>query len=524
MINKRLRAVSCFLCALLAATSLAGCSKQDDQGKVDGTDKVINDGKPVTIIVSLGEYEPTDNEVPTQDAPTVFNSTRELIKKFEKMYPNVTVELDKSHPTSGGDYVAGINQWMLPRLAAGTQMDVATNLGGAGIFGDSDWFIDLTDMLQTPNEYVPDGEKGSEKWIDQYPSYLFSSNSIVNTRGEIVAIPYMLDCGAPTAYYYNKKIFQELNITPPKTWEQMFTACEKIKKAGYIPFAPNAVNTNIDLQNWDTQFSLGPIFAMFQMDALDYNKDGMQDSVERVRAVKEGIYNPLKNPYAMDIWKQVKRKYDTKNSPILQEGYETTDYEPLWQEGKVAIWEDGMWKLPYMISDTSLDFEFGMFPPPVISKDTLSYLPEVEFTEKGPNKPSVQASFTFLKKSMEGKSAAVKEACVEFVKFMTTSTNMSAVVLEKRGAVLGSTVNCVVPPELEDWMNQQFPKYPSTTGWLTANGTDYRQQGNKLFEQWLLDKIDDKQFATQLNDLSQKDADAIIKASELDTSGWTINE
>ena len=334
----------------------------------------------------------------------------------------------------------------------------------------------------------------------------------------------MLDCGSPTAYYYNKKIFNELNITPPKTWEQMFTACEKIKKAGYIPFAPNAVNTNIDLQNWDTQFSLGPIFAMLQMDVLDYNKDGMQDSVERVRAVKEGIYNPLKNTYAMDIWKQVKRKYDTKNSPILQEGYETTDYEPLWQEGKVAIWEDGMWKLPYMISDTSLDFEFGMFPPPVISKDTLSYLPEVEFTEKGPNKPGVQASFTFLKKSMEGKSAAVKEACVEFVKYMTTSTNMSAVVLEKRGAVLGSTVNCVVPPELEDWMSQQFPKYPSTTGWLTANGADYRQQGNKLFEQWLLNKIDDKQFAMQLNDLSQKDADAIIKSSELDTSGWTIKE
>ena len=126
------------------------------------------------------------------------------------------------------------------------------------------------------------------------------------------------------------------------------------------------INTNIDLQNWDTQFSLGPIFAMLQMDVLDYNKDGMQDSVERVRAVKEGIYNPLKNTYAMDIWKQVKRKYDTKNSPILQEGYETTDYEPLWQEGKVAIWEDGMWKLPYVISDTSLDFEFGMFPPPVI--------------------------------------------------------------------------------------------------------------------------------------------------------------
>ena len=514
------------LCTFLLATTFTGCNekKTTNGSSTTASTKKINNGEPVTIIVSLGEYEPTDNETPTQDAPTVFNSTRELIKKFESMYPNVTVEMDKSHPTTGGDYVASVNEWMLPRLAAGTQMDVATNLGGAGMFGDSNWFIDVSDILQTPNEYVAEGKSGREKWADQYPSYLFSSNSVINTKGETVAIPYMLNCGAATAYYYNKKIFQELNIEPPKTWEQMFTVCQKIKGAGYIPFAPNAVNTNADLQNWDTQFSLGPAFAQYKLNALDYNKDGKQDMLERLRAVKEGIYNSTKNSYAFDIWKQVKRKYDTKSSPILQEGYETTDYEPLWQEGKVAIWEDGLWKLPYMISDTSRSFDFGMFPPPVISNDTLSYLPEAKFTEKGPNKPGVQASFTFLKNSMEQKSSAVKEACVEFVKYLTASDNMSAVVLEKRGAVLGSTSDCAIPPELADWMSKQFPIYPSTTGWLTANSADYRQQGNKLLEQWLLGNVNDSQFAEKLNTLSQQDADSIIKSSQLDTSGWTINK
>lgn len=127
---------------------------------------------------------------------------------------------------------AGVNQWMLPRLAAGTQMDVATNLGGAGLFGDSDWFMDVGEILNTPNEYVAAGKAGSEKWIDQYPTYLMSSNSVVNSKGQIVAVPYMLDCGAPTAIFYNKSIFAELEITPPKTWEEMFAACEKIKAAG----------------------------------------------------------------------------------------------------------------------------------------------------------------------------------------------------------------------------------------------------------------------------------------------------
>ena len=524
--KKRVRTIALLACAVVLATGAAGCGPKNepDTSAPEISVPPINDGKPVTIIVSLGEYEPTDNETPTEDAPTVFNSTRELIKNFQKMHPNVTVEVDKSHPTSSGDYVAGVNQWMLPRLAAGTQMDVATNLGGAGLFGDSDWFMDVGEVLNAPNEYVAAGKAGSEKWIDQSPTYLMSSNSVVNSKGQIVAVPYMLDCGAPTAIFYNKSIFAELEITPPKTWEEMFAACEKIKAAGYIPYAPAAVNTTPDLQNWDTQFSLGPIFAQYKFDALDYNKDGKQDMAERVRAVKEGIYDPTRNSYAMDIWKQVRRKYDTTTSPILQEGYETTDYEPFWQEGKVAMWEDLMAKLPYMISDTSLEFEFGLFPPPVISNDTLSYLPEAQFTEKGPSKPNVQASFTFLKKSMEEKDPAVKEACIAFVKYMTTSENMSAVVIEKRGAVLGSTSDCAVPPELADWMNQQFPIYPSSTGWLTANGADYRQQGNKAFQQWLMGKIDDDAFARQINELSQQDADTIIREGQIDTSGWTINE
>lgn len=527
---KHLRRITAILlAAVMCLTVLGACSPDTGEttaatvARENGV-PLINDGKPVTIIVNLGEYAPSDNEVPTEDAPDVFNSTRVLIAKFQELHPNVTVVLDKTSPTTGGDYVASLNQWMLPRLAAGTQMDIACNLGGAELFGDSDWFIDLSDMLETPNEYIPEGQPGHDRWADQWPTYLWSSNVIKNTKSEVVAIPYMLDCGAPTAYFYNKEIFAELNLEIPKTWEELFSICQIIKDAGYIPFAPHYINTNYDLQNWDTQFSLGPIYAQYVMDELDYNGDGMQDMAERVRAVKEGIYNPETHSYAMDIWRQVKRKYDTVNSPILQEGFETTDYEPLWNEGKVAIMEGLMASLPYLLSNTEMDFEFGLFPPPVISNDTYDYLPEARFTEAGPNKPDVASSWVFLKKSMEEKDPAVKEACIAFVKFMTVSENMSAVVLEKRGAILGSTSSCLIPPELEEWMQQQFPIYPTTTGWLTANLADWRQQGNKLLEQWIYGYISDEEFARKLNEYSQADADAIIRSAGLDTTGWNIPE
>ena len=524
--KEKRRMIALFLASVMIGTTVLGCSGNvptKDGEKTDGigTENVplINNGEPVTIIVNLGEYVPSDNEVPTEDAPTVFNSTRKLIEKFEDMHPNVTVELDKSFPTTGGDYVASLNQWMLPRLAAGTQMDIACNLSVA-LFGDSDWFMDISDELEKPNEYVAESEAGSERWADLFPSYVFSSASVVNTVGATLGVPYMLDCGSPTAYYYNKEIFEELKLEIPRTWEEMFEICEIIGDAGYIPFAPNAVNTNSDLQCWDTQFSLGPVYAQYMLDSLDYDGDGRQDMMERVRAVKEGLYDPTQHDYALDIWKQVKRKYDSSSSSILREGYQTTDYEPLWNEGKVAIYEGLMASLPYMNSNTDIDFEFGLFPPPVISNDTYDYLPEVTLTEAGPTKPGVTSAWVFLNKSMEEKDPAVKEACIAFVKFMTTAENMSAVVLEKRGAVLGAASACVVPPELTDWMQQQFPIYPDTTGWLPINTSDYRQQGNKLLDQWLYGEIDDNTFAVKLNEISQADADSIIKSSELDTTGW----
>lgn len=522
---KRFRSLTAMLLAvLMTGMLLGGCVTPETPTTSTPAGEngipLINNGEPVTIIVNLGEYAPSDNEVATEDAPDVFNSTRVLIAKFMELHPNVTVVLDKTSPTTGGDYVASLNQWMLPRLAAGTQMDIATNLGGASLFGDSDWFIDLSEMLELPNPYIAEGNPGHDRWADQWPTYLWSSNSIKNTKGETVAIPYTLDCGSPTAYFYNKEIFAELNLEIPKTWKEFFAVCQVIKDAGYIPFAPHYINTNYDLQNWDTQFSLGPVYAQLCLDRLDYNGDGMQDMAERVRAVKEGIYNPVTNDYAMDIWRQVKRKYDTVNSPVLQEGFETTDYEPLWNEGKVAIMEGLMASLPYLLSNTSMDFEFGLFPPPVISNDTYDYLPEAQFTEAGPQKPDVASSWVFLRKSMEEKDPAVKEACIAFVQFMTASENMSAVVLEKRGAVLGSTSSCVIPPELEEWMQQQFPIYPSTTGWLTANTADWRQQGNKLLEQWVYGYVSDDEFARKLNEYSQADADSIINSTGMDTTGW----
>ena len=42
--------------------------------------------------------------------------------------------------------------------------------------------------------------------------------------------------------YYNKDLFKRLGIEVPTTWEELSAAAQKIKDAGYTPFA-NASGT-----------------------------------------------------------------------------------------------------------------------------------------------------------------------------------------------------------------------------------------------------------------------------------------
>lgn len=56
-----------------------------------------------------------------------------------------------------------------------------------------------------------------------------------NTRdGKLYSIP---DTRQLIGYFYNKEIFDQVGITPAKTWEEFLSHCEKIKKAGYAPLA-----------------------------------------------------------------------------------------------------------------------------------------------------------------------------------------------------------------------------------------------------------------------------------------------
>ena len=69
-------------------------------------------------------------------------------------------------------------------------------------------------------------------WSRHLPQLLVKN---ITVDGHVIAVPVNLH-GA-NWMWYSTKIFAELNMVPPKTWDEFFAEADKIKAAGYLPIA-----------------------------------------------------------------------------------------------------------------------------------------------------------------------------------------------------------------------------------------------------------------------------------------------
>lgn len=482
----------------------AGCGSGNTSSSVKSGDYgVVNDGKPVTLLLELGGFIPSANTEPTAEAPTVFRSMQYLADEFTKMYPNVTIEWDNTKGSFGN-----WSQWMTTQVAAGTAPAV-TFLHGA-TYADKGWFVPLDNILEQPNIFID----GNTKWKDIFPSYLWNSYMTADANENIVAIPYSLYPGSATAYYYNKDIFKKVGVSVPKNWEEFITACKKINDAGYIAVGPAPINKTVNVNNWDIQFSLGPVYAAAIKDKWDYNGDGIMSQKELLRAEYEGVFYAKNNPAVLKMYGQVKRKY----TEVLQKGAGNTDYESLWTQGKVAMMEDGLWRLPNENANTQRKFDFGLFPAPVADSATFSEAADIEMS-KGPYQPPISHSFNIVKPTVESKGEGYQDATVKFLQWITKPENMSQCILEQHGTSIGAVKGTAIPPELNEWFQCEFPKLPQAQ-WATTTTIEGTNLTSRYLELWVSGYIDDNKFIEQYDKALKKGIEDQISGLGVDTTGW----
>ena len=135
----------------------------------------------------------------------------ELVKAFEAKNPDIKIEIETRPGGSEGDNL------VKTRLATGSMADVFLYNSGSlfQAINPAQFLVDLS----------------NEPWeADIQPSF---KQVVTAPDGTIRGAPMGAAMGG--GIYYNKKIYEELGLSVPKTWDEFMANNEKIKAAGKVP-------------------------------------------------------------------------------------------------------------------------------------------------------------------------------------------------------------------------------------------------------------------------------------------------
>lgn len=136
----------------------------------------------------------------------------DLIKRFEKQHPNVTIKMEAVGDQDIKD--------KLRIMVGGTCPDVFFSWSGefAKNFVRAGKALDLTPYFEK-----------DKAWKSSFISAALSPTTF---DGKLYGVPIRLDI---MMGYYNKKMFDQYGLKAPKTWDEFLSACEKLKAAGKTP-------------------------------------------------------------------------------------------------------------------------------------------------------------------------------------------------------------------------------------------------------------------------------------------------
>lgn len=146
-----------------------------------------------------------------------------VISLYKEKYPEIEIV---ENPVPGGAGVT-MKAVMKALMVAGSPPDTFQVHAGAELkeYVDSGLLRDVTDLWKK-NGYDKVFPEGMKK--------------MVTINGKVYSIP--INIHRSNWLWYNKKIFDELGLEPPKTLDELLEVCKKIKEAGYWPIALGSRN------------------------------------------------------------------------------------------------------------------------------------------------------------------------------------------------------------------------------------------------------------------------------------------
>lgn len=218
--NKKLFAVASLL--LIASMVLGACAPAaTPTPQVIEKTVVVQQTVVATVIaketvVVPATAEPTAAPEPVtltylvDDSDTSLQTTHALVDAYRKLHPEVTINIENRPQGADGDNV------VKTRLATGDMDDLFFYNSGSLLqaLHPADTLVDLSNepfMANVADAFLPS----------------------VSQNGQVFGVPTGTGMGG--GILYNKKVYEKLGLSVPKTWAEFEANNEKIKAAGIVP-------------------------------------------------------------------------------------------------------------------------------------------------------------------------------------------------------------------------------------------------------------------------------------------------
>ncbi|MFL5734528.1 MAG: ABC transporter substrate-binding protein [Chloroflexia bacterium] len=143
----------------------------------------------------------------------------DILNLYKQLYPGVQV-VDAAVAGGAGNNAKAV---LKTRMQGNDPPDTFQVHGGPELI---DGYVKAGRMDPVTSIYTDMNMKSA------YPAQLLS---MVSDGGEIYSVPANIHRG--NVLFYNTKVFKDNNLTPPKTWADIYTVSEALKAKGIAPFA-----------------------------------------------------------------------------------------------------------------------------------------------------------------------------------------------------------------------------------------------------------------------------------------------
>jgi multiple sugar transport system substrate-binding protein len=343
-----------------------------------------------------------------------------IAKDFEAANPGVSVTINYSDVES---YKTSIRNFLVaspPDIAfwfTGARMRAFTQ---RGLFEDLTSFFEENGLKEPMAPFI-------EAVTDNGKQYMMPTN--FNIWG----------------FFYNKSVFEEHGLQPPKTWEELMSTAAKLKEDGIVPFA---IGTRDLWANalWFDFITKRTAGLDFYMELMDGKASYTDDRIKRV----------------FEIWKEpIEKGYFLENAS----SYGWQEAIPFLNQGKAGMYLLG----PYVL--TSLPAEardnIGFFPFPTIDADVPAY---EQVSINGVGIPT---------------GAKNKELAKKFLAFLAQPAQLDA--FAKGGSVVPARTDAML--DTNDFASVQLELVRASAGssqfYDRDTNPDMAQQGMKGFQEFL---------------------------------------